>query len=52
MIFEMTEKAKSLHTRVQAFIEKNVIPNESVYAEQVAEGDRWQPVPIMEELNN
>ena len=50
MIFEMTEKAKSLHTRVQEFVEKNVIPNESVYAEQVAEGDRWQAVPIMEEL--
>ncbi len=50
MLFEMSEKAKDLHRRVWEFVEKNVVPGESVYKQQVAEGDRWQPVPIMEEL--
>ena len=50
MIFEMSKKAKDLHRRVREFVKKNVAPNESVYKQQVAEGDRWQPVPIMEEL--
>ena len=50
MIFEISEKAKSLHARVSRFVDDHVLPNEAKYAQQVAEGDRWEPVPIMEEL--
>jgi acyl-CoA dehydrogenase len=50
MLFEISEKGKSYYNRVLDFVEKDVIPNEERYLEQVDEGDRWQSVPIMEEL--
>jgi acyl-CoA dehydrogenase len=50
MLFENSEKGKSYYNRVLDFVEKDVIPNEERYLEQVDEGDRWQSVPIMEEL--
>ncbi|MEQ8493081.1 MAG: acyl-CoA dehydrogenase family protein, partial [Gammaproteobacteria bacterium] len=34
------------------FMREHVYPNEETYFAQVAEGDRFQPVPIMEELKD
>jgi acyl-CoA dehydrogenase len=48
--FQFSERAKDLHQRVLAFAGQNVASAEPVYAAQVAEGDRWQPTRIMEEL--
>jgi acyl-CoA dehydrogenase len=48
--FQFSDRAKDLHRRVLAFAEQNVASAEAVYAAQVAEGDRWQPTRIMEEL--
>jgi acyl-CoA dehydrogenase len=39
-----------LRDRLTAFMNEYIYPNEAIYREQVAEGDRWQPVPIVEEL--
>jgi acyl-CoA dehydrogenase len=50
MFFELTDKVKDLHTRLSAFMEEHIYPNEGVFIEQVNEGDRWQPVRIVEEL--
>src|SRR5512139_2904630 len=50
MQFEFSPKVKDLQKRVQAFMDENVYPNEKTYHEQVSQGDRWQPVPIIEEL--
>jgi acyl-CoA dehydrogenase len=50
MLFEISPKGKSYYSRVLEFVEKDVIPNEQLYSQQVEEGDRWQPVPVMEEL--
>ena len=51
MDFEFSERTKELQLRVQAFMDENVYPNESTYAEEVAGGEtRWAPVPILEEL--
>ncbi len=50
MAFEISEKGQSYYKRVLDFVEKNVIPNEDLFSQQVDEGDRWQPVPILEEL--
>lgn len=50
MLFEMSDKAQSYYQWVLSFIEKYIIPNEPLYEQQVQEGDRWAPVPIMEEL--
>ncbi|WP_169567750.1 acyl-CoA dehydrogenase family protein [Sneathiella limimaris] len=50
MNFEYSDKVKDLQARVQAFMDEHVYPNEEVFEEQVDEGDRWQPTPIVEEL--
>ena len=49
-MFEFSEKAKAIQERVREFVEHNVAPNDALYDEQVGEGDRWDPVPIVEEL--
>src|SRR5581483_10118405 len=36
--------------RLTAFMEQNVYPNEKTFRAQIAEGDRWQPTAIVEEL--
>lgn len=50
MLFENTDKGKSYYSRVLEFVETHIIPNEQLFSQQVDEGDRWQPVPILEEL--
>src|SRR5262245_292518 len=50
MQFEHSEKAKDLQRRVAAFMDEHIYPNEATYHRQIAEGDRWQAVPIIEEL--
>jgi acyl-CoA dehydrogenase len=50
MIFEFSDKVKDLQKRVQAFMDEYIYPNEKLYYQQVSEGDRWQPVQIIEEL--
>ena len=52
MCFEFTDKVKDLKTRLNAFMEEHIYPNEGIFIKQVSEGDRWQPVPIVEELKN
>ena len=52
MHFEFSDKVKELQKRVLAFMDEHVYPNEKTFAEQIAEGDRWQPVPIIEELKS
>ena len=50
MNFEYSDKVKDLQTRLQAFMAEHVYPNEATYYAQIEQGDRWQPVPIIEEL--
>jgi acyl-CoA dehydrogenase len=50
MQFEFTPKVTDLQKRVTAFMEEHVYPNESRYQEHCAGADRWQPVPVIEEL--
>ncbi len=50
MNFEYSPKTKELMARVIAFMDQHVYPNERKFIEEVAEGDRWQPTKIMEEL--
>ena len=56
MSFEMSAKTKALATRVAAFMEEFVYPNEArLYAEIEANrlrGDPWVPLQLMEELKN
>jgi acyl-CoA dehydrogenase len=50
MDFAYSEKVQKLQARVSAFMQQHIYPNEDVFYSQVAEGDRWQPTRIVEEL--
>jgi acyl-CoA dehydrogenase len=50
MTFEYSDKVRELQNRVSAFLAEHIYPNEGKYQEQIEEGDRWQPTPIIEEL--
>ena len=50
MDFEHSPKVKDLQARLTAFMTAHVYPNEKRFHEQVAEGARWQPIPLIEEL--
>ncbi len=50
MDFEYSPKVKALQKRVGAFMETHVYPNQKRYKDEVASGDRWQPVAVIEEL--
>src|SRR5947207_8178479 len=49
MDFDYTPKVKALETRLRAFMDEHVYPNEApYYAER--EGNRWQPSAVIEAL--
>jgi acyl-CoA dehydrogenase len=50
MDFEYSPKVKALQKRVSAFMEQHVYPNQKRYKDEVAAGDRWQPVAVIDEL--
>ncbi|MDR7075936.1 acyl-CoA dehydrogenase [Neobacillus niacini] len=51
MIFEKSAKVQELEERVSAFMNDIVLPNESVYEEQLNAGkSRWEIPPIIEEM--
>jgi len=50
MRFEHSAKAADLQQRLTAFMHQHVYPNEATFHRQIAEGDRWQPTAIVEEL--
>jgi acyl-CoA dehydrogenase len=50
MDFEYSDKVKDLQARLQDFMDEHIYPNEELAERQVAEGDRWQPIPVIEEL--
>ena len=50
MDFDYTPKVKALQARVTDFMNEHVYPNEDRMIAQIAEGDRWQPPALMNEL--
>ncbi|MFI5306405.1 MAG: acyl-CoA dehydrogenase family protein [Polyangiales bacterium] len=50
MAFQFSDRAKDLHARALDFARKEVGPAEPTFGAQVAEGNRWKTVPVMEEL--
>jgi acyl-CoA dehydrogenase len=48
--FQVSPRAKDIYRRLRAFMAEHVYPNERKFHEQVEMGDRWLPVPVMEEL--
>jgi len=50
MNFEYAPKVQDLRKRLMAFMDEFVYPNEKLAHQQLEEGDRWKPLPIIEEL--
>lgn len=50
MDFDYSPTSAELQRRLAAFMESNIYPNERTYAEEVDQGDRWQPLQLIEEL--
>ncbi|HUN53383.1 MAG TPA: acyl-CoA dehydrogenase family protein, partial [Candidatus Sulfotelmatobacter sp.] len=50
MHFEHSDKVKALQAKLQGFMDQHIYPNEQRYHAEVAEGDRWQPTRLIEEL--
>ena len=50
MHFEHSPKVKELQKRFVTFMQEHIYPNEQAFHRQIAHGDRWQPVAIIEEL--
>ena len=50
MQLDLTDRARHLRGRLVAFMDAHVHPNEETYARQVADGDRWKPVELVEDL--
>ena len=50
MDFTLTEREAFYRDKVRAFIETHVRPRAGDYKKQIATGDRWQPVQVIEEL--
>jgi acyl-CoA dehydrogenase len=49
MHFHYSPKVQDLQSRLQAFMDQHIYPNEKLFYEQAA-GNRWQPVALVEEL--
>jgi acyl-CoA dehydrogenase len=52
MDFELSTRARHLQARLKAFMDAHVYPNEQRFRDEIASGDRWQPVPVIEELKS
>src|SRR4051812_660220 len=50
MQFDVSAKVNALTATLTAFMDEHVYPNEANVRRQIADGDRWQPVPIIEQL--
>src|SRR3954454_11642330 len=48
--FQVPSRAREIYQKLRAFMEAHVYPKEALFREQINEGERWQPVPLMEEL--
>jgi len=49
MNFDYTDKVKALLTRLRAFMDEHVYPNEKRFYQEI-ENDRWAPTRVIEEL--
>src|SRR5579872_5148554 len=50
MHFEFSPKVQDLQERLIAFMDEHIYPNEARYHQHTVGPDRWQPVPVIEEL--
>jgi len=50
MEFIQTERSMEMQERIASFMDKHIYPNEQRMMDEIDDGDRWQPIPTLEEL--
>ena len=50
MQFDFSARVQELQKRLSAFMDEHIYPNEARYHQHTLGPDRWQPVPVIEEL--
>lgn len=50
MHFDYSPKVQRLRARLLAFMDEHIYPQEDLFRRQIAEGDRWAPPAVLEEL--
>ena len=50
MHFDFSPKVQELRAQLLAFMDEHIYPNEALFRQQVAAGDRWEHPPILEQL--
>jgi acyl-CoA dehydrogenase len=50
MHFEYSDRTRQLMERLSAFMDEHIYPNETRFHDEVAQGDRWEPLALMESL--
>jgi acyl-CoA dehydrogenase len=48
--FDLTERQAHFRDRVRAFIDQHVRPRQADYHREIASGERWQPLKLIEDL--
>jgi len=48
--FELTSRQAQFRDRVRAFVDSEIRPRLGGYRQQHSSGDRWQPIPLIDEL--
>jgi acyl-CoA dehydrogenase len=52
MDFNYSARSTELQKRLAAFMDEHIYPNERLYKEEIASGDRWRPLDLIEELKD
>ncbi len=50
MFLSPSERSLALQSKLNAFLDRYIYPNEALFFQQIDVGSRWRPVPIVEEL--
>lgn len=50
MNFDYPTKTRELQSKLQAFMNAYIYPNENAYAQELNAGERWKPVRLIEDL--
>ena len=50
MDFDLTDRQAHFRDRVREFIDNHVRPRQADYYREIASGDRWQPLRLIEDL--
>src|SRR4051794_40159372 len=48
--FELTQRQAHFRDRVRAFVDEHIRPRTGEYQRQHHEGERWQPITLIDEL--